>query len=82
MAVKSKRADVQYRPITPSGAGQYEVVHEGRVVGVVGRFRMSAGQFGSRWVATDPGRRRSGKYTTRDAAASWLVEQARASKRP
>ena len=81
MAVKGKPADIQYRPTTPPGAGQYEVTYKGRVVGVVGRFRMGAGQFGSRWMATTPGRRRSGKYTTRDAAAAWLVEQSRATRR-
>ena len=37
-----------------------------------------AGQFGSRWVATTPRRKKSGQYMTRAAAAGWLVAQARA----
>jgi len=72
---------VKYRPTRPRGAGQYEVLYRGAVIGTVGRFRLSAGQFGSRWVATTLQRRRSGQYTTRDAAALWLVEQAGASGR-
>lgn len=76
MAAK-KRVPVSYRKTTPPGAGRYEVLYKDRVIGVVGRFRLSAGQFGSRWVATTPGRKRSGKYVTRDAAAAWLLEQSR-----
>lgn len=72
-----KPTPVQYRKTSPPGAGQYEVLHRGRVIGRVGRFRIGAGQFGSNWVATTPRRKRSGTYTTRDAAAAWLVEQAR-----
>lgn len=72
-----KPTSVQYRKTSPPGAGQYEVLYRGRVIGRVGRFRLSAGQFGSSWVATTPRRKRSGTYTTRDAAAAWLVEQAR-----
>ena len=77
MAAK-KTANVTYRKTSPPGAGQYEVLYRGQVIGKVGRFRMSAGQFGSNWVATTPRRKRSGKYATRDAAAQWLVAQARA----
>lgn len=73
---------VRYRRTDPPGAGQYEVLLGDRVVGRVGRFRMAAGQFGSGWVATTTGRRRSGTYATRDAAAAWLLEQARADRRP
>jgi hypothetical protein len=81
MAAHKRTAKLRYRKTTPPGAGQYEVLHEGQVIGKVGRYRMSAGQFGSRWVATTPRRKRSGRYVTRDAAAAWLVEQARASGR-
>jgi len=77
MATSKKAAKVSYRKTSPPGAGQYEVLYRGHVVGKVGRFRLSAGQFGSRWVATTPRRKRSGRYMTRDAAAGWLVEQAR-----
>lgn len=72
---------VKYRRTSPPGAGNYEVVFEGTLVGTVGRFRLSAGQFGSRWVATTPTRRRSGQFVTRDAAAGWLIEQARGPRR-
>ena len=75
MPGSQKTVTISYRKTTPPGAGRYEVVHEGRVIGVVGRFPLGAGQFGSRWVATTPQRVRSSKYTTRDAAAAWLVEQ-------
>jgi len=51
------------------------VLLDGRVIGKVGRFRLGAGQFGSRWMATTLTRRRSGQFTTRDAAAMWFVEQ-------
>jgi hypothetical protein len=51
------------------------VLLDGRVIGKVGRFRLGAGQFGSRWMATTLTRRRSGQFTTRDAAAMWLLEQ-------
>lgn len=67
--------DLRYRKTTPPGAGQYEVLLAGRVIGKVGRFRLGAGQFGSRWMATTLTRRRSSQFTTRDAAALWLVEQ-------
>lgn len=77
MAARSTSSSLRYRKTTPPGAGQYEVLYGDRVIGKVGRFRLSAGQFGSRWVATTPRRKRSGQYTTRDAAAMWLVEQAR-----
>lgn len=72
---------VRYRKTTPPGAGQYEVLYKDAVIGKVGRFRLGAGQFGSRWIATTPRRRKSGQYTTRDAAAMWLVEQASARRR-
>lgn len=68
---------IKYRKTSPPGAGQYEVLYQGTVIGKVGRFRMSAGQFGSRWMATTPRRKKSGQFTTRDAAAMWLVEQTR-----
>jgi hypothetical protein len=74
---KTSTVTIKYRKTTPPGAGNYEVLMRDQVIGKVGRFRMGAGQFGSRWVATTPRRKKSGKYTTRDAAATWLVEQAR-----
>jgi hypothetical protein len=79
MSANTNSTQVKYRKTSPPGAGQYEVLYKERVIGKVGRFRLSAGQFGSRWVATTPRRKRSGQYLTRDAAAAWLVEQARAS---
>jgi hypothetical protein len=75
MASSRAASGLRYRTTTPPGAGQYEVLWGDEVIGKVGRFRLSAGQFGSRWVATTPRRRRSGQYTTRDAAAMWLLEQ-------
>ena len=69
---------IRYRKTSPPGAGQYEVLYKDTLIGRVGRFRLSAGQFGSRWIATTPGRAKSGQHMTRDAAAAWLVEQARA----
>jgi hypothetical protein len=75
-----RNVKLQYRKASPPGAGQYDVLYEGHVIGRVGRFRMSAGQFGSSWVATTPRRARSVKYTTRDAAAAWLLEQARSNE--
>jgi hypothetical protein len=76
MAATPRAKQVRYRKTSPPGAGRYEVLYQERVIGVVGRFRLGAGQFGSRWVATTPKRRKSGQYTTRDAAAGWLIEQA------
>jgi|GEM_PF-7048517 len=78
MATPRDPVRIKYRKTNPPGAGQYEVLTEGKVIGKVGRFRLGAGQFGSRWVATTPRRKRSGQYMTRDAAAAWLVAQARA----
>ena len=78
MAATPNPRYVRYRKTSPPGAGKYEVLYKDRVIGTVGRFRMGAGQFGSRWMATTPRRKRSGKYATRDAAAAWLIEQARA----
>lgn len=72
---------VTYRRTSPPGAGQYEVFYRDVRIGRVGRFQLGAGQFGSRWVATTPQRKRSARYTTRDAAAGWLVEQATVSRR-
>jgi hypothetical protein len=68
---------IRYRKTSPPGTGRYEVLYKDAVIGVVGRFRMSAGQFGSRWVATTSRGQKSGLHTTRDAAAGWLVKQAR-----
>lgn len=81
MAATSKPTNVKYRQTDPPGAGQYEVLYKDTVIGKVGRFRLGAGQFGSRWMATTRRRKRSGQYMTRDAAAAWLVEQARVSAR-
>jgi hypothetical protein len=69
--------NVRYRKASPPGAGQYEVLYKDIVIGRVGRFRLGAGQFGSRWVATTPRRKKSGQFVARDAAAAWLVEQRR-----
>jgi hypothetical protein len=80
MAATPDPQHIRYRKTRPPGAGQYEVFYQDTPIGRVGRFRLSAGQFGSRWVATTPRRRKSGQYMTRDAAARWLVEQARARK--
>lgn len=77
MAATPNPKHVRYRKTSPPGAGKYEVLYKDVVIGQVGRYRFSAGQFGSRWVATTPRRRKSGQYMTRDAAAGWLVEQAR-----
>ncbi|MEX1296256.1 MAG: hypothetical protein AB1Z67_08810 [Candidatus Limnocylindrales bacterium] len=77
MAATPNPKHIRYRKTSPPGAGQYEVLYKDTVIGKVGRFRLGAGQFGSRWVATTPRRRKSGQYATRDAAAMWLVEQAR-----
>lgn len=76
MASTSDR-DIKYRKTSPPGAGKYEVLHKDVAIGVVGRFRLGAGQFGSRWVATTSRGKKSGMHTTRDAAAAWLVQQAR-----
>ena len=81
MAATPNPKQIRYRKTSPPGAGQYEVLHKDVVIGKVARFRMSAAQFGSRWIATTPRRKKSGKYVTRDAAAKWLVEQAKASQR-
>jgi len=81
MAATPNPKHIRYRKTSPPGAGRYEVVYKDTVIGVVARFRLSAGQFGSRWMATTPRRKKSGKYMTRDAAAGWLVAQARASGR-
>jgi hypothetical protein len=78
MAATPKPNAITYRKASPPGAGNYEVLRKGQTIGHVGRFRLSAGQFGSRWVATTPDRKRSGVYVTRDAAAAWLVEQVQA----
>jgi hypothetical protein len=77
MAATPNPKHIKYRKTSPPGAGQYEVVYRDTVIGKVGRFRMGAGQFGSRWIATTPRRRKSGQYMTRDAAAMWLIEQTR-----
>ena len=77
MAATSNPKHIRYRKTSPPGAGQYEVLYKDTVIGKVGRFRMGAGQFGSRWIATTPRRKKSGQYMTRDAAATWLIEQAR-----
>lgn len=77
MAATPNRKLVTYRRISPPGAGNYEVRYEGVPIGTVGRFRLAAGQFGSHWVATTPRRQRSGRFTTRDAAAKWLIGQVR-----
>jgi hypothetical protein len=80
MAASPDPKRVRYRKTSPPGTGRYEAIYDDQVIGVVGRFRLSAGQFGSRWVATTPQRRKSGQYTTRDAAAGWLIDQARAGR--
>ena len=77
MAATSRTVNVRYRKTTPPGVGHYEVLYRDQVIGKVGRFRLGAGQFGSSWTATTPRRKRSSRYATRDAAAAWLVEQAR-----
>ena len=73
----SRGASVTYRKTNPPGASNYVVLHKGEPIGTVGRFRMGAAQFGSTWMATTLGRKRSTGFTTRDAAAAWLVTQVR-----
>ena len=77
MAATPNPKHIRYRKTSPPGAGRYEVLYKDTVVGTVGRFRLSAGQFGSRWMATTPRGKRSGQFTTRAAAAAWLVERVR-----
>jgi hypothetical protein len=81
MAATPNPTHTRYRKTSPPGAGHYEVLYKGKLIGKVGRFRLGAGQFGSRWVASTLGRKRSGKLMTRDAAAAWLVGQARGGAR-
>jgi len=81
MVATSNPKNVRYRKTSPPGTGQYEVLYDDVVIGKVGRFRLGAGQFGSRWMATTPRRKKSGQYVTRDAAAAWLIEQARSRRR-
>jgi hypothetical protein len=69
MAATPKPEPFRYRKTSPPGAGQYEVLLKDVVIGRVG-------QFGSRWMATTPRRRKSGQYLTREAAAAWLIDQA------
>ena len=80
MAATPNPKHVRYRKTSPPGAGKYEVLYKDVAIGTVGRFRMGAGQFGSRWIAMTPRRKRSGQHATRDAAALWLIEQARAGR--
>lgn len=81
MAATPNPKHITYRRTSPPGAGNYEVLYKDVPIGTVGRFRLAAGQFGSRWVATTPRRQRSVKFATRDAAATWLVERARDDRR-
>jgi hypothetical protein len=67
---------IAYRKSGAAGSGSYEVLLEGVVIGTVGRFSMSAAQFGSSWLATTPDGRRT-KLRSREAAAKWLVSQVR-----
>ena len=71
---------ITYRKTASPGSAQYEVSLDDAVIGTVGRFSLSAGQFGSRWVATTLAGARSGTQISRDAAARWLVEQAGAGR--
>ena len=59
-----------------TGAGRFDVVLDGRIIGVVGRFTMGAAQFGSTWMGRTPDGRTSTRFPSRDAAAAWLVEEA------
>jgi len=79
MAASDKPTDIQFERTNPPGAGQYQVLYKKHPIGKVGRFRIGAGQFGSTWVATTPSRKKSTRFSTREAAAKWLVQQARAS---
>ena len=81
MAATPKPTHVEYRQTSPPGAGRYEVLYRDEVIGVVGPFRLSAGQFGSHWVATTREGTRSAQYATRNAAAGWLVAQVQAGPR-
>lgn len=74
---ESSKPEIAYRKTTPTGAGQYEVLYDGADIGTVGRFRLSAAQFGSRWMATTPAGKRSTQFMTRESAAGWLLKQAR-----
>ena len=69
---------VTYRKTNPPGASNYVVLVDGESIGTVGRFRMGAAQFGSTWMATAPSGKKSSRFTTRDAAAGWLVKMSRA----
>lgn len=51
------------------------VLHDGEAIGTVSPFSMGAGQFGQKWIATTKTGRKSTQFTTRDAAARWLVAQ-------
>lgn len=77
MATRNESSELLFRKTTPPGASQYEVFRAGQHIGRVGRFRMGAAQFGSTWMATTPSGRKSTQFQTREAAAAWLMEQAR-----
>ena len=51
--------------------------HDGVMVGTVAQFRMGAAQFGTTWMATTLNGKTSTRFTSRDAAAAWLVQEAR-----
>ena len=57
--------------------GEHHVHHDGVMVGSVAQFRMGAAQFGTTWMATTPTGKTSTRFASREAAASWLVQEAR-----
>ena len=75
MVTPNRPESVTFRAIPPPGAGRFEVIREGQVIGSVGRFSVGAGQFGSTWMATTPDGRTSMRFSDRETAAAWLLRQ-------
>jgi len=67
---------VTFRASASGRPSEYQVHHDGVMVGTVSRFVMGAGQFGASWMATTTDGQRSTPYVRRGDAAVWLVKQA------
>jgi hypothetical protein len=70
-----KDLDITYREMGGPGSPDHEVLSEGRVIGRVQRFTMSAGQFGTTWTAIAGSGEQQRGFPTRESAAAWLIDR-------
>jgi hypothetical protein len=77
MASDDESPSVTLRERSSDPTAGFDVIRDGAVIGSIRPFQLGAGQFGRRWLAERPDGAQSTDFTSREAAADWLVDAGR-----